>query len=135
MQVFPKPIEKSLVTRNAHQVEKSSMLYILLPGHQKRIKLLVKEIVFLEGVRNYTLFHLRDGSRFISTRTLGKYDEELALHGFYRIHKSYVVNLHHLSSYDLEDASYIILRNEIKIMVARRKQKEFLSMLKTFLFG
>lgn len=135
MHLLPKIIEKPLILKNTHPDEKNIKPYILLPDHQKRVRILVKDIVFLEGVRNYTLFHLRDGERFISTRTLKKYEEELAIQGFHRIHKSYVINLNHLTSYDKEEGSYVILRNEMKIMVARRKQKDFLLMIKTFLFG
>ena len=98
MQLLPKIIEKTLILKNTPPEEKNIKPYILLPDHQKRVRILVKDIVFLEGVRNYTLFHLRDGERFISTRTLKKYEDELAIQGFHRIHKSYVVNMNHLTS-------------------------------------
>jgi two-component system, LytTR family, response regulator len=136
MQLTTPSSEKPPLTKTIlHPDDKSINQWLFLPDHQDKVRLLIKDIVFLEGVRNYTLFHLRDGRRVISTRTLKKYEEELAVNGFHRIHKSYVINMHHLTLYDNENASYVVLRNDIKVMVARRKRKDFEGVMKSFLFG
>jgi DNA-binding LytR/AlgR family response regulator len=110
--------------------------YISLPGtNQERIRIALKDIVYMEGIRNYTMFVLRDGKQYLSTRTLKKYEEELPLPSFFRLHKSHVVNLNYLTQYDKEDYTYVILKNYYKIGVARRKRKDFENRLSQILFG
>ena len=51
--------------------------YLLVPDRAKICKVLVKDIVRLEGIKNYTLLHLRNGDTMLISRTLKVYDEIL----------------------------------------------------------
>ena len=50
------------------------------------------EITYLEAAVNYTIFHLNDGKKVVSSFTLKKYEEDIRLTGFLRVHKSYLLN-------------------------------------------
>lgn len=50
------------------------------------------EISYLEADINYTIFHLNDGKKIISSFTLKKYETDSRLTGFLRVHKSVLIN-------------------------------------------
>lgn len=55
-------------------------------------KLLLSHIEYFQGDGNYTHLHLTDGTRLFLSKTLKYYENLLAIHGFVRCHKSYLVN-------------------------------------------
>ncbi|MDX9751174.1 MAG: LytTR family DNA-binding domain-containing protein [Flavobacteriales bacterium] len=70
---------------------------------------------------NYTELHVQDGRRFVSARTLKEYEEMLTPVGFIRVHRSALVNrtmITHL------DGSHVVLRNNDRFEVSRRKRPE-----------
>jgi DNA-binding LytR/AlgR family response regulator len=50
------------------------------------------EINYLEADINYTIFHLYDGKKIVSSFTLKKYEADSRLTGFLRVHKSFLLN-------------------------------------------
>jgi two-component system LytT family response regulator len=48
--------------------------------------------------------------------------------GFYRIHKSYLVNLTQIKRFEKQEGGYIILNTDQKIPVASRKREELLEL-------
>ncbi len=63
----------------------------------------IKDLIRCSGERNYTHFILTDGRKVLTSTTLREYDELLSAHGFYRIHKSHLINLHHVRKYVKND--------------------------------
>lgn len=100
---------------------------ILLPCHSCMISIAFDDIVHLEGIRNYTIFYLTDGSLQISARTLKVFEQELPFKQFYRTHKSHLINLKHLYQYDTDEHKFAIMSNARKVLISRRKRKEFVS--------
>jgi two-component system, LytTR family, response regulator len=49
--------------------------------------------------------------------------------GFYRVHKSFLINLAHIHRFEKQDGGFIILTNDLKIPVASRKRDEMLELL------
>ena len=48
--------------------------------------------------------------------------------GFFRVHKSYLINLSHIIRFEKADGGYIILTNDIKAPVASRKREQLLEL-------
>jgi two-component system, LytTR family, response regulator len=99
--------------------------YLLFPDQSKTIRVLLKDIVRLEGVRNYTLIHLRDGSTMLSSRTLKVYQTVLSDVGFVRVHRAHLINLQCMNHYDELDLTFAVMQNKDHITIARRKRKDF----------
>ena len=59
----------------------------------------IHEILFIEGLGNYVIYHLADKSKITSYGTI-KATLKLLPENFTRVHKSYIVNKHHIRSYD-----------------------------------
>lgn len=88
------------------------------------------EIVALEAYSNYTIFYLTNQLRFVSSHTLGEFERALSGQYFFRIHKSFVVNLLEVVYIDTRLENYVQLRNGQHLPVARRRRRS----LEDFLF-
>ncbi len=91
------------------------------------VKLL--DLVYCESRDNYTDFHLLNGKKILVSNTLKEYDEMLSEYGFFRAHKSYLINLIHIDRFEKAEGGSIVLVNEIKLPVASRKKEQLLEML------
>ena len=65
---------------------------------------------------------------FTISKTLREYDDMFSDSGFYRVHKSYLINLSHIKRFEKQEGGYIILSNSAKIPVASRKREELLEL-------
>ncbi len=100
--------------------------------HAKGIKIVKQdEIVYLEGSGNCTYLHFADGSKFLDTRTLKVYEPILDNSRFYRVHKSYIVNLLFLKEYLHDQGHYVVLENDISLPVARNRVPDFVAAIKS----
>lgn len=86
----------------------------------------LKHILHLESENNYTHFHMVDGTRYTSSRTIKLYDELLAAHGFYRVHQQYVVNLGHVVRYQKGEGGSAELSDGTTVPVAKKRKSGFL---------
>ncbi|RLD57652.1 MAG: DNA-binding response regulator [Bacteroidetes bacterium] len=143
-----KPVISSELFRALDKVEKSfeleeinlklnSLLSNLDPGNKKK-KLVLKsldsilsvdisEIFYCESDGgSYTRFYLNDNRIFLVSRPLKEYDELLSAHDFFRVHKSYLVNLNKITRYEKQDGGSVILKNQTEIPVSFRKREQFL---------
>jgi len=89
----------------------------------------IGNIICCDSDSSYTTVHTVEGEKIIVSKTLKDYEEMLTDCGFYRVHKSYLINLVHIKRFDRQDGGYIILTNDLKIPVASRKRDEMLGLL------
>ena len=84
----------------------------------------IDQIRFIEAKDDYSCIYT-ENDRFLSTISLQKLEDRLAAHGFFRIHRSYIVNLEYVE--DVEVISAGILQLTIQgfedkhISVSRRR--------------
>ena len=90
------------------------------------------EILFFEGNNNYSNVHLSDETIFLSTRTLKEFEKTLDNQLFFRVHKSYLINLFHLKELISKEGGYIIMTNGKEIPVARGKSSVLLQKINIF---
>lgn len=85
------------------------------------------EITYLEADINYTIFHLKNGTKMVSSFTLKKYETDIQLNGFLRVHKSFLLNPQFIKHFNQNGKKATIqLTNGKTLEVSRRK----LSMVK-----
>ena len=89
----------------------------------------LNDIVYCESNDNYTNFHLLNNKTILVSTTLKEYDEMLSEFGFFRAHKSYLINLVHIERFEKAEGGSIVLLNEIKLPVASRKKEQLMEML------
>lgn len=90
----------------------------------------IKEILRCESDNNYTNIVLVGGQEILVSRTLKEYDEMLTPFGFYRIHKSHLINVNYLKKYVKGEGGYVIMEDDSEIEVSRRRKEGFLSTLR-----
>lgn len=88
------------------------------------------QINYLEGDGNYTKIHTLDGTKYQTPKTLKSYEEILPKELFYRIHKSYLINLNCITKYNRIDGNIVYLQNNIPLTVSKRKADDFLRTIK-----
>jgi len=118
-----------------------SDLHGRLPGGRKKRLLLntsdrlhmipFHDIIRCEANRNYSNFHLTNGKKIMVCSPLKDYDELLERHGFFRIHKSHIVNLDFIETYYRLDGGHVILSEGTCLPVADRKKASLLRLLKS----
>ena len=88
----------------------------------------IDDIYFCESEGgSYTRFHFKDKSKFLVSKPLKEYDEMLSDFNFFRIHKSYLVNLDKIVSYEKQAGGSVILDNQIELTVSHRRREPFLN--------
>jgi two-component system LytT family response regulator len=100
-------------------------------SHSKGVKIIEDDdITHIEASGNCSMIYFQDGTRYLDTRTLKVYEEILNENKFYRIHKSYIINLSCIKEY-LSDSGHIIaLKNGVQLPVARNRVSAFLKTIK-----
>lgn len=92
-----------------------------------------KDIIRLEASDSYTNIYLSDGRRFMSSKNIKVYENNLNKQMFFRTHKSHIINtMYHLSAFTRTDGNFAILSDKSTVPVSRRKLPEFLERIASF---
>lgn len=90
-----------------------------------------RSILYLSAQGNYTLFHLVNGEQVVTSLSLSSYAPLLEKHGFLRLHKSYLLNLHYLGQCTIQQFMFLTLPCGRTIEVARRRRKNLKKIVKS----
>jgi two-component system LytT family response regulator len=96
---------------------------LVLQTHDKELRMTIKDIICIEAARNYSYINLSNHQKNLCTKTLSDLEEILKGKGFFRCHKSFLVNRVHIASYEKSDL--ITLSDGKEIPIARRKKEAF----------
>lgn len=124
--------------RQAQQLGKGHVLLntkIGIPDNKSVNYIDIRNILYLEAFNTYTKVVLKD-REIVSAYNMGRFRELLPPDLFYQIHRSYIVNLDHISRY--ENAGLAVLDNGKELPVAKTARNQLLSLfnrIKTDLNG
>ncbi len=108
--------------------QKQPTLFKLALSTMQGVHLLdTDDILYCEGVGNYTRFHIRDKPPILVSKTIKEYEDLLPDQAFLRVHKSYLVNLQHIQMYEKE--GILKMSNGDQVIVSRRKKDEIKKLL------
>jgi two-component system LytT family response regulator len=71
-----------------------------------------------------------NGKQVVATRSLASFEELLEPYRFFRVHKSYLINLAFIRKYIKGDGGTVVMEDGTEIDVSRRRKEEFLASLK-----
>lgn len=89
-----------------------------------------QDIIYCQGQNNYTELYLVNGQVITSSQTLKTYEDMLAAHHFFRVHKSYLINLDHIKGYRRGEGGVAVMSNGDEVEIARRSKPDFLNLFK-----
>jgi DNA-binding LytR/AlgR family response regulator len=93
-----------------------------------RVRVFLEDIIYLESQANYTIFYLKNGKNIINSRTMGIFENVLEHESFFRVHRSFIVNLNYIDRVNIikHTCGTITLINGREVILSRRKIKPFL---------
>ena len=115
---------------NLSKAGSPSEMRLCLPTLKGFIVLKLDEIIYCEAERSYTVFHLEKNKTVIVSKPLLDYENLLKDTSFLRIHKSFLINLHHVREYQRGEGGMVIMSDDAEIEVSRRKKDQFLLKIK-----
>ena len=110
-------------------MEKDAVLKIRLDGENYFFKESI--ISYVEGMGKNCILHFCDGREDMECHeTLGAIEERLTPQKFYRVYKSFLINLEHIDSYNHDE---VTMSTGDKVLISRLKYKEFNSVYSEYL--
>ena len=96
----------------------------VLSVHADRKTHLVKisNIVYLESAGEYVRLHLADGTQLVTLFRLKNMESELQSSQFMRVHRSYIINLSHISGYT---KGKVFLSNDDYVPIGENYKEQF----------
>ena len=89
----------------------------------------VNSIMFCEAEQNYTNIFTSRGETILVSKPISFMEEILPEDIFFRIHKSILVNLNFIKSYNRSEGFQVVLENGTTLDVATRRNQKFLKAL------
>jgi two-component system LytT family response regulator len=89
----------------------------------------VDEIIYCEADGGYTHFYTDKVKNLLVSKALAEYEELLKNFGFFRVHKSFLVNLQKVLRFEKEDGGQLVMEGEVKVPVASRKREQLFDLL------
>ena len=97
---------------------------------QDGIKILKhNEIIYFEGDGRYTKIYLKNGKSIFVARLLKSFEDALSDYSFFRIHKSFLINIWSIKEFRIHKDSKIILENGVELSIARRRKSGLIKYL------
>lgn len=117
-----KAAELSVHSANVPQPPANDQDFIFVKSEYRQLKIWLKDIRYIEGMKDYAKIFLENESKpILSLISLKKLESELPAQSFMRVHRSYIVALDKIDS--LERNQIII--GEKRITVANQYKEDF----------
>ena len=124
-QYLLKPVDnrklKRVLQKAVLKTEKCSREFIIVSRERQKKKLFLDDIYYLEIKGRVVDVHGTEGI-FTYYEQIGELENKLRDKGFFRCHKSYLINLKYVDVYNRQE---VILENGEGIVIAKRRYDEF----------
>lgn len=92
---------------------------ILLESGTKMVSISIDDIIYFEADKDYTKVHTAQ-KNYLSNYGIGVLEQRLNSDTFLRIHRSYIVNLHHIAEVHRQNSDiYLLLKNDTSLKVSK----------------
>jgi two-component system LytT family response regulator len=102
---------------------------LVLPDYDGYTLIKVSDIIYCKADGSYTEIYLLNGKTITTSKLLKVVEELLPSQTFYRIHKSYVVNMNLIKRYNKSEGHQVLMENNTLLDVSDRNKKEFIERL------
>lgn len=94
---FLQAVTKALGNIQPKNLQTASQDYIFVKTENRLEKIVIGDIIFIEGMRDYRRIHTTD-KRIMTLQNFKELEEMISSDLVYRVHKSYMVSLHKIDS-------------------------------------
>ena len=124
-QYLLKPVDdrklKSVLQKAVFKTESRSQEFIIVSRERQKKKLFLDDIYYFEIQGRIVDAHGPEGI-FTYYEQIGELENKLRDKGFFRCHKSYLINLKYVDGYNRQE---VILENGERIVIAKRRYEDF----------
>jgi two-component system LytT family response regulator len=106
-------------SQNNHRIALSTLEGLLFVS--------VNDIIYCESSGPYTKFIFKQADKIITSKHLKEYEDLLTGYDFFRIHKSYLVNLREIKKYLRGEGGQLIMSNGAALSVSKQRKESFLN--------
>lgn len=111
------------LTGSAHGHSSSSDAYIFVKSEYKLVKILLSEVLYFEGLKDYVKIWLIGSPKPVLTlMSLKSLESELPVQAFMRVHRSFIVALNRIQSVE---RGQVCLNSNIRITIAEQYRDRF----------
>lgn len=86
----------------------------------------ISDIIYCEASGTFTNIYVTNGKRIIASKSLSEFELQLNGDNFFRIHRSFLINLDRIKEFQCHNGGYVTMENGKRLEVSQRKHKEFL---------
>ncbi|MBW6459495.1 MAG: LytTR family DNA-binding domain-containing protein [Bacteroidales bacterium] len=88
-------------------------------------------IIRVEADGSYSSFFIDDGRKIIVSKPMKEYEENLLANGFFRIHKSHIINIKKLKYFEKAEGGYMVMSDGERVPVSSRKRDSVIALLES----
>jgi len=125
MMAVNKVVEDLPVPVSASEPSTDDSPYLFLKSDRKMVKVYLKDITYIEGLKDYVRVKTADGKEIVSLQKISYLEEKLPSDCFLRIHKSYLVSKKRIDAFS---ASQVEI-GEASIPIGRSYKQEIMQVL------
>ncbi len=127
------PNELATVLKDYLKSKDNNFSKIVIPVNDGYNVVDLKEILYCEALDSYTKIQLTRNTNHVISKSLKEYEEMLGDKGFFRVHKSFLINMHHITKIIKGLGAAVIMSDQMNIPISSRKKEEFFNKLKEFM--
>lgn len=102
------------------KINENNDVFIMGKKDERTQKIYANDILYIETKSRKTMIHVQDGC-YLSDKKINELEEKLKKYGFYRSHKSFLVNM---AKVDYLDKEFVYFENNEKAYISVRKYTE-----------
>lgn len=87
------------------------------------------DILHIEADRNYSTLYMEEGRKLVVSRAIKEFDSVLSEKGFYRIHKSHIININKVRIFNKPEGGTVVMKDGSTVPVASRKRDFLIRLL------
>lgn len=125
-----KPIETLM--HNLQHPATPQKMKLCIPSTKGFEVIEIQNIIYIEADSNYSNFHLTNKHVICASKPMHEYATVLEDCNFIRIHKSFVINLDHVTNYLRGEGGSVMLTGGKEVEVSRRKKEVLMQRMKEY---
>ena len=122
---------ESLISSISSNTSKEFIGIMTIPNIASTKFIRIDTIYYCRADGRYSEFYLNDGKTLVSSKNLGDYQKLLPKTIFFRIHKTYLVNVNAIIEINKKDGYACMLKNGQSLPISKRKYLELIKFLES----
>lgn len=112
-----------------HLLQSSDISKLVIRSHNGIELVSIADILYFEAKGAYTEF-VTTTRRLVSSKNFGEYEDMFQDKGFFRIHRSYMINFSHFKALERNDGDEILLNHtDDRLPLSNRRKQEFYQLI------